>query len=251
MKSKFAKFVDCTVGAGLIFLAAAAVMRYYTTADLAVFTAVSVTACAVLLLKIRNGKKQTAERLSHAAADMFFDFMFLGENAPVTCLYNGLKAKEPETARHGNGVYLNGVAAFCAFYPQPDITAVARFAARAKRYGAHTVNVFSELPPKQTVPPLDGIRIKYVCGEDVYKLFGSLNCLPKKQFAKRKMSRKTAFGNAFGRDKIIKYTVLSVLMFGITLIGGMSIVTLVCAAVCAVFAAVSAVLALVKAVKNR
>ena len=39
MKSKFAKFIDGTVGACLIFFAAVAVMRYYTTLQLAVFCA--------------------------------------------------------------------------------------------------------------------------------------------------------------------------------------------------------------------
>ena len=147
MKSKFAKFIDGTVGACLIFFAAVAVMRYYTTLQLAVFCAAAITACACLLLKLFGKKKEQALRLSAAADGMFFDFLFADDGAPAKLLHAGLKAKNPAAKIRGKGVYLNGTAAFCCFGTPPDKkNRGAIYSQKPKHYGASKNSNFEQSP---------------------------------------------------------------------------------------------------------
>lgn len=250
MKSKFAKFIDGTVGACLIFFAAVAVMRYYTTLQLAVFCAAAITACACLLLKLFGRKKEQALRLSAAADGMFFDFLFADDGAPAKLLHAGLKAQNPAAKIRGKGVYLNGTAAFCCFGTPPDKKTAARFIAKAKHYGASKIVILSKAPPLSTVD-VDGITVKTVYGDDVYKLFASLDALPKKQYEQKRKSRRAALYGAFGKDKIIRYAILSASMFAVSVLNGYSVITFACACACAALAAVSVALSLSTAIKNR
>lgn len=232
MKSKFAKFIDSTIGACLIFFAAVAVMRYYTTLDLAVFCAFAITACVCLLLKLSGVKKTEKHRLSVAADGMFFDFMFMPDDAPIKQLYNGLKEKLPSAVLRGKGVYTADTAAFCYFDCPPNEKELARLISKAKRFRANKIIVLSK-SPMRTVVDIEGFTVKSVCGEDVYKLYGSLGALPKKQFSSKQKSRRTAFYGALGKDKILRYALLSAAMFGISILNGYSIMTFACACVCA------------------
>lgn len=250
MKSKFAKFIDGTVGACLIFLAATAVMRYYTTLELAMFSAAAITACACLLLKLFGKKRENAQRLSADADAMFFDFMFSDESAPAKLLYAGLKAKDPATKLRGKGVYLNSTAAFCVFAAPPDKKTIARCIAKAKHYGASKTVVLSKTPPQAAVD-VEGMTVKFAYGDDVYKLFGSLDALPQKNFAEKQRSRRSAFGAALGKDKIIRYALLSASLFAVSVLNGYSVITLVCACACAALAVASVGVSLSKAIKNR
>ncbi|MDE6294191.1 MAG: hypothetical protein K2L88_06190, partial [Clostridiales bacterium] len=137
MKSKFAKFIDGTLGAALIFFAAVAVLRYFIPAtDLTVFCALSITAGVCLLSKLRGTRKGEQVRISKAADDMFFEFMFLPQNAPALALAAGLKARGENAVTHGSGVYANKTAAYCVLN-QADERDVARLIAKAKHYGAN------------------------------------------------------------------------------------------------------------------
>ncbi|MDE6401777.1 MAG: hypothetical protein K2L54_04100, partial [Clostridiales bacterium] len=248
MKSKFAKFIDGTVGACLIFLAATAVMRYYTTLELAVFSAAAITACACFLFKLFGKKKESAVRLSAAADGMFFDFMFSDDAAPVKLLYAGLKSKTPDVKLRGKGVYLNGTAAFCFFNAPPDKKSIARCIAKAKHFGATKTVILSKLPPQSTVD-VDGMMVKLAHGDDIYKLFGSLGALPQKKYEQKRKSRRAAFFGAFGKDKIMRYVILSCSLFAVSALNGYSVITLVCACACAALAVASVAVSVSKAIK--
>lgn len=249
MKSKFAKFTDRTLGAALVFFAATAVLRYYTTLELAMFCAAAVTACALLLLKTKERVGVEKQRLSDEAEAMFFDFMFTGDGAPARHLYKGIKARDDSAVMHGNGVYLGKTAAFCAFDGALDAKASARLVSKAKHFGAKRVVVFCKDTPKSTVD-VDGFPIKTVCGDEVYKLFASLKCLPEKKFARAKKSRLAAFSGALGGDKIVKYALLSA-TFYVFAIFTRSIITFVCACACALLAAASITFFTVKQIRSR
>ncbi len=249
MKSKFAKFVDCTLGAALVFLASTAVLRYYTTLDIAAFLAVAVTACAVVLMRFTTKRRESKIKLGRAADDMFYEFMFEDDIAPVKRLADGLKAKGVAAVRRGNGVYTDKRAAFCMFDDAPlGARAAARLVSKAKRYGKNSAVVFCKVAPAATVDA-DDFELKYVSGDDVYKLFGALGALPEKRGRKKK-SRFVAFSAALGRDKTVRYFLLAAAMFfiGITL---KSLVTFVCACVCAALCLATLVAAAVKRVKQK
>ena len=229
MKSKFAKFVDGTLGAALIFLAATAVLRYYTTLSLATFLAVAVTACAVLLLHATGKRKHEKLMLSKAADDMFFDFMFEDDASPAKKLTAALKAKGVNAVRRGGGVYAGSCAAFCAFDDPPKPKQIARIISKAKHYGAKRAVIFSKAPPTAAVEVGD-FSVSCVNGNDVYKLFASLGALPAKR--ERKKHKRFAFAAVLAADKTVRYFVLAAAMFfiGITL---KSLITFVCACACA------------------
>lgn len=247
MKSKFAKFIDRTIGALLIFFAAFAIMRYYIPAtDAAVFCALTVTAGLCILARLRAKKKGELLALSKAADDMFFEFMFLPDNAPALHLTNALKAKGENAVRHGNGVYLNNTAAYCCFGTQ-DEKDCARLIAKAKHYGAAKLVIICKAPPP--MPQVDGLEVACVCGDDVYKLFASLNALPPKKYA-YSGKRQNAFKNAFSRDKIFRYFVLAFSFFFAAWISR-SIITFACSVLCAALAIISVTMTAVHAVKKR
>lgn len=250
MKSKFAKFTDATLGAAMIFFAATAVLRYYTTLELAAFSAAAITACVVLMLGFVGKRKAREQIVSKAAQDMFFDFMFLDDAAPARLLHKGLKAKNARAALHGKGVYLNGTAAFCLFDAPLDAKKAARLISKAKHYGAKKVVALCKVPPQSTVD-IDGFSIKTVCGDDVYRLFASLGCLPDRRFSSKNKSRFAALRGALGGDKIIKYLLLCVTFFAIAAFTGYSVIMLVCASACGVLFMSSATLAIIKRVKGR
>ncbi len=247
MKSKFAKFIDRTIGAMLIFFAAFAVLRYFIPAtDATVFCALTVTAGLCMIARLRGKKSGERIRISKAADDMFFEFMFLPDNAPAVQLTNALKAKGENAVRHGNGVYLNSTAAYCCFGRPLDEKDCARLIAKAKHYGADKLVILCKTPP--TVPQADGPEIAVVCGDDAYKLFASLNALPPKKYAADE-KRHGAFKNAFSRDKIFRYLVLAASFFFVSWISR-SVITFACSVLCALLAVISVTITAVRAAKK-
>lgn len=249
MKSKFAKFVDCTLGAALVFFAATAVLRYYTTLDIAAFSAVAVTACAVILMRFTGKRKESKIKLSHAADDMFYEFLFEDDIAPAKRLADGLKAKGVNAVRRGKGVYTDSRAAYCLFDDTPPTArTVARLVSKAKHYGKNTAIIFCRSAPPSPVDTGD-FSVRYVCGDDVYKLFGALGALPAARERKKK-KRFAAFSSALGTDKTVRYLLLAAAMFfiGITL---KSIVTFVCACICAALCVATLAVAAVKKLKRK
>lgn len=243
MKSKFAKFTDATVGTCLIFTAAVAVFGYYTTTDLAVFSALSVTACVLVLLRFRSKKRDASARLSAAANEMFFEFMFMSDDAPVKLLQSALKAKDPRTVRHGKGVYIGKCAAFCFFAEPPTDGATAYAIAKAKHYGANKITLLCKTAPVSAPPPLDGFTVKTVCGDDVYKLFASVGAVPDKKFTQSRKSRFAAFAGALSGDKALRYALLSVSL-GFAAYIGKSLIPFIFAVVSAVLAVLSVIFSL-------
>lgn len=248
MKSKFAKFVDYSLGACLIFIAAVAIMRYYTTTELSVFAAFSVTACAVLLLSLKTKKTDRAQKLSDNAEQMFYTLMFSDERAHARLLYKGLINAGKTPVMHGNGVYLGKTAAFCRF-SRTDADDVARMISKAAHYGATKLVLLCKTPP----PSVDttAVTVTAVCGESAYKLLASLGALPEARFDKPKTRRRDAFKHALGKDKIIRYALLSFAMFMITIFISRSIITFICATACAVLCAASIVYNAMRAVNKK
>ncbi|MDE6618048.1 MAG: hypothetical protein K2K13_03360 [Clostridiales bacterium] len=246
MKSKFAKFIDGTIGALLIFFAAFAVLRYFIpTTDTAVFCALTVTAGLCMLTRLRGKKKGEAYKISKAADDMFFEFMFLPDNAPAMQLTNALKAKGENAVRHGNGVFLNSTAAYCCF-GSLDEKDCARLIAKAKHYGVSKLVILCKTPPP--APQVEDMEIASVHGDDVYKLFASLNALPPRKYADSG-KRQNAFKNAFSRDKIFRYSVLAFSFFFAAWISR-SIITFACSVICAALAIISVTMTAVRAAKK-
>ena len=250
VKSKFAKFVDATVGATLIFAAATAVLRYYTTLYFAMFAASCLTFCAVVMLSFRSRKKSDAQKLSKNADGMFFDFMFENDAAPAKLLCRGLKAKGIDAKVRGNGVYMGNTAAFTVFDGRLDDKTAARMISRAKHYGATKAVILCKLPPAAT-PDVDGFTVKTVCGEDVYKLFASLGALPKHRFEQKRGKRFAAFRSALGKDKIVRYLLLAASMTALTVLFDYSVTTIACAVICAALFVASAIFNIVKAAKAK
>lgn len=251
VKSKFAKFVDGTIGAILIFIASAAIFAYYTPVPmLSIFSGITVTVCAILLLRLKNKRDCAKQKLSQNAADMFFDFMFLDEYAPAKLLCAGLNGKAQRAVRRGKGVYLNRTAAFCFFGCPPNEATAARTMARAKHYGANTTLFLTE---RQSHVPTDiaGITAKNIYGDDVYKLFASLCALPEKKFARRKKSRRAALSGALSKDKILRYVLLSAFMFALSVFLHRSVIMLACAVICAALAIAATTLNAVKYAKEK
>ena len=249
MKSKFAKFVDRTVGACLIFFAATAVMRYYTTLQLAMFSALAITACICLLLGAFGKRRYGKYIMSKNAQDMFFDFMFMDERAPARLLCKALNEKNITASLHGNGVYARDTAAFCFFDNPPDQRAIARTIAKSKRYGASKVLLLCKMPP-QAVPNLNEVTVKIVSAENVYCLFGSLGALPDKKYSLKQKSRFSAFSHALDKDKIIRYIVLAAALFGVSVLSGGSLIPFICACAAASLAIISIVMSVTKKVKS-
>lgn len=247
MKSKFAKIIDRSLGAVLLFFAATAVLRYYTPLYLAAFAAVPVTACALILLSLKDKKSSDAQKLTAAADGMFYDFMFLDAAAPARLLHRALKQKDERARLIGKGVYLNRTAAFCLFASAPDEATVARLIAKSEHYGATKLLLLCKTPPA-SVPSVNGMTVKALGGNDVYKLFASLGALPEHKHEKPKKRRRDAFSHALGADKILRYALLAVGMLGAYMLLN-NIVALVCAAVCAALAVAATVTAAVKKLK--
>ncbi len=246
MKSKFAKFIDATLGSTLIFIAATAVLRYYTTIDIALFCAGSVTACAILLIKLKP-KKQTNDKLEPVAADMFFEFTFMSPDAPAKLLYTALKQRYDGATRHGGGVFVNGIAAYCLFSENADAAMTARLIAKAKHYGAHTLLLLCKSPPDY--PQITGITVKPICGNDVYRLFGSLGALPPRKYADSRQKAPKAFAGALGKDKIVRYFILAASLGFMSWLTR-SVIAFVCSIACAALGLTALTLLAVKRIKN-
>lgn len=248
MKSKFAKFTDATLGTLLVFFGATAVFLYFTPKELAVFCGFTLTACAVLLLRLKSKKHDAAEKLTKAANAMFFDFMFLSDDTPAKLLYNKLKRVYPDVVRHGGGVFAGSTAAYCLFDVPPDKKQCARCIAKAKRYGATGLVIISKRPPD--VPEVDGITVKTAVGNDAYTLMASLGALPEKKFGAPKKRTLGAFAaGALGKDKILRYAVLGAAFF-FTAWLSRSAITFACAVICTALAAVCTVRAVILSVKH-
>lgn len=249
MKTKFAKFIDNSIGAVIIFCAAAAIFRYYLPLSVSAFCAACVTSGALLLLSLRSKKNVAKEKLSKAADDMFYDFMFESQTLPATLLCKGLKSKGVNAVRHGDALYVGKTAAFFCFDAPPSDKAVARTIARAKHYGANKIILFGKSP--KSYPSVDGFEFKCASGEDVYKLFGSLDCLPARKYNVKKQKRFSRFRGALDKDKILRYAALSAAFFAVAALTGRSVVTLACAIICALLFIVSATMFIVKFIKTK
>ena len=248
MKSKFAKFVDSTLGACLIFLAATAVFRYFTTLELAVFSGVTVAACAVLLLHVTGLKRQAGHELSQAADAMFYEFMFLPDASPAKKFHSALVAIRPEAKLHGKAVYLGKTAAFFIF---DDVTqrALARAVNAARHFGAKRAVIFTKTPPPDKLA-IDGFDIEYASVNAVYKLFRSIGALPAPNYSARNGKKRSVFVGALDHDKAVKYLLLAVCLFFTSMLSGYSIIPLVCSIISAALCAASIVATAVKRIKR-
>ena len=250
MKSKFAKIVDNSIGAVIVFCAVTAVFRYFLPLSASAFCAACITSCALFLSALRRKRKEKTERISREAADMFFDFMFKSCQAPAFLLCRALQSKKTNAERHGNGVYCGKTAAFFYFDTPPSERDCARMIARAKHYGATKVYAFCKTLPR-TVPQVEGFSFTAVDGDATYKLFRSLDCMPKRAFAAKKRGKPYKLSGAFDKDKIARYLVLSAALFAIAAFTDYSIITLVCAGVCALLFVIASVVNIVKYVKKQ
>lgn len=249
MKSKFAKITDGTLGAALLFFAAYAVARYYLPNSLAVFSAAATAMTALLLFGLSDRRKGDAQKLSAAADDMFYDFMFLPPDAPVRMLAKGLRARGESPTVHGGGLYLGGVAAYAVFDKPLDSAMCARLVARARHYGATRIVVFVKSPPASTVDVKD-VKLRAVVGEEVYKLFASLSALPPRRFERAKRSKFYAFRGALGKDKTLRYLILSASLFFVFRITN-SVVAVACAAIAAVLFVISLIYNIASSAKQK
>ncbi len=231
MKTRFAKFVDRTLGAALLFAVLTAVLRYYTTTALAAFSAAAITASLYFMFGIIGRNKADGLALTRRADEMFADFMFESRALPARKLCSGLKSRGVDARVLANAVYAGKCAAFFSFDAPLDTAAAARIIARAKRNGADKATVFCRKPPSSTVSVKD-FTLDAVSGDDVYKLFASLDALPEHRFERTTRSR--TLRGILDKNKIPRYALLSAAMFGVSAITGFSIVPLVCASVAAV-----------------
>ncbi len=249
-KSKFAKFVDATVGSALIFAAAYAVLRYFMPSTFAVLSAVSFTGAVWLILKTRKRASEEREKLSASAEDMFYEFMFMPDGAPAKLLMKGLQNKGITSAVHGNALYTDSVAAFFFFDAPPSEKAIARAIARAEHYKKSKAVIFSRHTP-QAKFDVD-FPVITAHGDGVYKLFASLKCLPKSKHKKGKAaSRFAMFKGAFSKEKIPRYLLLSGAFFLTSALTGFSVVLTVCASVSAVLFLCSSIFAVAEKCKQR
>ena len=251
MKSTFAKFIDRTLGAALLFIAATAVLRYYLPLYVAALSASAVTATVFIITGAIVKKRNGLAEVSRAAEEMYYDFMFENAYAPAKLLQSGLTARGVSSKLHGSALYSDTAAAFFAFDMPPDDKAVARMVARATHYGKKSIVIFCKAPPHITIAP-DGINIRVVCGDDVYRLYASLGTLPKRKFNKPAHSgRFAAFKGALDKDKTARYLLLSASLFAVAWITGFSIVTTVCAGIAALLFILSAVFNIIGTVKAK
>ena len=233
----------------MIFFAAVAIFGYFIpSAEIVLFCALSATGGICLMARLRGMRRGERVRITKAADDMFFEFMFLPESAPARLLENGLKARGEQTARHGNGVFVNGTAAYCVFSRTADDAFVARLIAKAKHYGANKLVLLSKFP--LPVPQVDGMNVTTVCGDDVYTLFASLDALPKRKYAEKSSSKSGAFKNALSADKILRYGILAVLFYFVARFSR-SVITFSCAVLCAALFVAAITATIVRAAKKR
>ncbi len=233
----------------MLFAVFTAVFRYYTTTELAAFSAAAVTACALFMLGILGKNKDGKREMTKKSEDMFYDFMFERDGYPAKKLADGLKAKGVDAVVKAGAVYANNSAAFFSFDNPLDARAAARMIARAKRSGAKRAVVFCKLPPQSTVDVKD-FSIKTVYGDNVYKLFASLGALPERRFEKPVRARFAAFRNALAGDKILRYFALSASLFAVSMLFGFSIVPFVCAVAAAALFLAAVVFNAAKKIKS-
>lgn len=248
MKSKFAKFVDATLGAALIFGAATAVLRYYTALSTAVFLALAVTACLLTVLRFKEKAGIGKARLVKNAEDMFFDFMFEPDYSPAKRLCKALSARRVNAVRHGAAVYAGKRAAFFAFDAPPTEKQSARMISKAKRYGATSAIVFGKAESASLVA-IANFDVRYVGGNDTYRLFASLGALPDKRERKPHARLVDTYRHALAPDKSPRYAILAAAFFAIG-IPLRSYITLACAAICCVLFVASLALAVAKKTKS-
>lgn len=247
MKSKFAKFVDMTLGAALVFLAATAIFRYFTTLTLSLFAAGSVTACLFIMFGFSSRRRGERYKISKAADDMFYAFMFKPDNSPAKLLAAGLKQKGVDACVHGDAVYTKTTAAFFAFNAPASAKQTARMISRAKHYGVRNIVILCKEPPDAV--DVDGFSVRAVCGDDVYKLFASLGVSPHCDYKKSKHSVRLAA--ALSPDRMPRYAMLAAALFGISALTGFSVAISVCAVTATLLFIATAIAAIAKAAGNR
>lgn len=229
-----------------MFLAAFAVLCYFIPKPFAALTALSFSSALFLIFGFRERANGEKLRLSRAADAMFFDFMFEQNSAPARLLKKGLSSRGKDATVRGNALYLGNTAAFFRFDTPPTQSDIARDVAKAKRYGASIVLELSKLP-LPSFPQINGYTVKPIIGDDVYKLFASLDALPKRKFEEKPRRRFAALLSALSKDRIPRYVLLA---------GGLSAVTFftqsIATAVCAVIATALLIASIIyTAVKNK
>lgn len=247
MKTRFAKFIDGTLGFVLMYAAAFSVLCYFIPKSFAALTALSFCSALYLIFGFKERINGSKTRLSKNASEMFFNFMFEGNNAPAKLLKTGLNNKGISSALHGNALYTGKTSAFFHFASPPTQTDVARDVAKAKRYGCKKLLVFSE--SSKPFPQIDGYEIVSVTGDDVYRLFRSLDCLPERKFNKKSKRRFSALLSALSKDKLPRYFLLAAGL-GAVAFFTRSVVCIVCAAVAVILFVASVVFCAVKAKKR-
>lgn len=250
MKSHFAKIIDSTLGAVLLFAVATAVLRYYLPLYVSTVTAGAITAGIYFMASTLTKKRNDRETVSRAADDMFFDFMFSNAAAPAKRLQAGLNRRGVKSELHGDALYCNNTAAFFFFDAPPTDKQIARAVSRATHYGKRSIIVFSKFPAQIGISP-DGIKITAVHGDDVYRLFASLDALPPRRFDKTKRAgRFSAFRGALDKDKTVRYLLLSLALFAVARLTRFSVAVTVCAGISALLFVSSIVFNIVRAVRS-
>ena len=248
MKTRFAKLIDGTLGFTLMYIAVFAVLCYYIPKSFAALTALSFCSALFIIFGFKERVSGNKLKLTQNASAMFFDFLFEPSSAPAKLLKSGLSGKGITASIRGSALYTNGAAAFFHFGQPPTQSDIAKDMAKAKKYGAAKILIFTETPAPP-FPQIDGYEIISVAGDDVYKLFRSLDCLPEHKFEKKNKLRFSALRSALSKDKIPRYFLLSAGLFAVAYFTS-SIVCTVCAAIAAVLFVSSIVFGAVKTKKH-
>ena len=231
----------------LMYFAAFAVLCYFVPKSFAALTALSFCSALFLIFGFKERVNGSKTKLSKNASEMFFNFMFEGNGAPAKLLKNGLSQKGISSSVRGGALYAAGTAAYFHFSEPPSQSDIARDIAKAKRYGCKKLLVFSEIA--KPFPQIDGYEITPVTGDDVYKLFCSLDCLPKRRFEKKQKRRFAALASALSKDKLPRYFLLAAGLAAVAVFTR-SIICAVCAAVAAALFVGSIIFGAVKAKKR-
>lgn len=231
-----------------MYLAAFAVTCYFIPRSFAALTALSFSSALFLIFGFRERISGNRLKLSRAADNMFFDFMFEPSNTAAKLLKSGLERKGTFSVVHGNALYYLKTASFFHFDSPPSQNDVARDVAKAKKYGATKILVFTKLPA-QAFPQLDGYEIISIVGDDVYKLFASLDCMPPRRFEEKPRRRFAALSSALSKDKLPRYFLLA---GGLTAVSVFtrSVITYVCAAIATALFVATAIVTAVKSKKH-
>lgn len=252
MKGTFAKIIDRTFGAGLLFLVATAVIGYFQPQRIALIAGTIITALIYLASSLTSRISNDKQKLSHATEQMFYDFMFLNTDEPSKMLQVGLRKRGINCYTSKTALYYKNTVAFFAFDEVLTQTQTAKYISTAVRKGVSNVLIFSK---KDFTPSIsvDGITLRVISGNAVYQLFASLNALPAHTYKSTAKKRIFPFlSAALDLRKLPRYLLLSCAFFFIAAITKFSIMLTFCAILNAVLALSTIILRLInKTVTNK